>query len=93
MIPFTATIRVRWWSATPAGWRLHRIRLWIPLFLVWILLLPLLLVLFPLAALVGLVVRVNVPRLYTVAWGIVSSLRPTLVEVNSRWTEVHVRLA
>lgn len=93
MIPFTASVRVRWWSLSPAGWRLHRIRVWIPLFLVWILLLPGLLVLFPIVALAGLFVRVNALRLYAAAWGIVSSLRHTFVEVNSRWTEVRVRLA
>lgn len=92
MIPFTASIHIRWWSHSPAGRQSHRLRLWIPLFLVWILLLPLLLVSLPVIALVCLVVRVNALRLYTVVWGILSALRHTLVEVNSPVAEVRVRL-
>ncbi|MNK72779.1 hypothetical protein D3C87_922630 [compost metagenome] len=92
MIPFTASIRIRWWSHSPAGKHSHRFRLWIPLFLLWILLLPLLLVSLPVVALVCLSVRVNALRLYAAAWEILSSLRHTLVEVNSPGTEVRVRL-
>lgn len=92
MIPFTASVHIRWWSPSPAGRQPHRLRLWIPLFLLWILLLPLLLVLLPVVALLCLFVRVNALRLYAAAWGILSSLRHTLVEVNSDGTEVRVRL-
>lgn len=93
MIPFTASIRILWWSHSSAGKRSHRLRLWIPLFLLWILLLPLLLVSLPVIALVCLVVRVNALRLYTAVWGILSALRHTLVEVNSPVAEVRVRLS
>jgi hypothetical protein len=92
MIPFTASVRIRWWSPSRAG-HPHRLRLWIPLFLVWILLLPLLLALFPVVALVCLCVRVNALRLYAAAWGVLSSLRHTFVEVHSPGAEVCVRLA
>ena len=92
MIPFTASIRIRWRSLSPTGWRSHRLRLWIPLFLIWILLLPLLLVLFPVVALACRFIRVSSLRLYAAAWGILSSLRHTFVEVNSPEAEILVRL-
>lgn len=92
MIPFTASVRIRWWSLSPAGRHVHRLRLWIPLFLIWILLLPLLLVLLPVVALVCLFIGVSALRLYAAVWGILSSLRHTFFEVNSPETEVRVRL-
>lgn len=90
MIPWGASVRVRWRN------RLGRRRglwIWVPLFLVWLVLLPLLLVLFPVVALAGLFVRLNAVRLYAAAWGIVSSLRKTLVEVNTPEVRVWVSLA
>jgi hypothetical protein len=92
MIPVTASVRVRWWSHSPAGRQQRRIHLWIPLFLVWILLMPLLLVLLPIVALVCQLVRVEAHCFYAAAWDILSSLRHTLVEVNSPEMEVRIRL-
>ncbi|HTV06705.1 MAG TPA: hypothetical protein VME86_15155 [Acidobacteriaceae bacterium] len=98
MIPWSASIRVHWTTPHPAGLhatapRTHRIRLWIPLFLVWLLLLPLVLVLFPFVALAGIFVRVNALRLYSAVWSILNSLRHTLVEVHSPAANVRVHLA
>jgi len=93
MIPFTASVRIRWWSHSPAGRQSHRLHLWLPLFLLWILLLPLLLVSLPVIALACLLVRVNALRLYTAVWEILSALRHTLVEINSPVADVRVRLS
>jgi hypothetical protein len=65
----------------------------VPLFLVWLVLLPVVLVLFPVVALGCLFVHLNAVRLYGTAWGIVSSLRKTLVEVDTPEVRVCVRLA
>jgi hypothetical protein len=93
MIPWSVSICVHWTSLHPAGARPHRLRLWIPLFLLWLLLLPLVLVLFPFVALACIFVRVNALRLYLAAWGILSSLRDTSVEVHSPAADVRVHLA
>lgn len=93
MIPWSASIRVQWTARHPAGPRPHRLHLWIPLFLVWLLLLPLVLVLFPFVALACIFVRVNALHLYAVAWGILRSLRHTFVEVHSPAANVRVHLA
>jgi hypothetical protein len=90
MIPWSAFIYVEWWT------RSHRNRcfsLWIPLFLAWILLLPLVLILFPVVALACLLVRVNVLHLYAAAWGILTGLRKTRVEVRAPATRVLVNIA
>lgn len=85
MIPFAAIVR----------WRGNRNRnhcLWLPLFLVWILLLPLLLVAFPLVFLVGLFVRVRVTKLYVAAWQFLTSLSNTLVEVENPGLSLKIRI-
>lgn len=87
-MPWGASVRVQWRNR--AG-RRRGFWLWVPLFLVWLLLLPLLLILFPVVALVGLFVHLNAVRLYGSAWGIVTSLRRTLVEVDT--PEVQVRVS
>ncbi|MGA8111153.1 MAG: hypothetical protein WBD46_05475 [Acidobacteriaceae bacterium] len=90
MIPWTAWVRVHWNLGTP---REHRLGLWIPLFLVWLILLPLMLVLFPLIALVCVFIGVDGVELYRTAWRIVSSLRRTCVEVKTGEFWVWVSLA
>jgi hypothetical protein len=89
MIPWSAFIYVEWWTRSH---RNHRFSLWIPLFLAWLLLLPLVLVLFPVVALACVFVRVNVVRLYGAAWGVLASLRKTRVEVRSPATRVLVNI-
>lgn len=90
MIPWGASIRVQWRNS--AG-RQRRFWIWIPLFLVWLVLLPLVLVLFPVVMLMCVLVHVNAVRLYRTAWGIVSSLRKTLVEVDTPEVRVWVNVA
>jgi hypothetical protein len=90
MIPWGASVQVDWKPGTAHE---HRLRLWVPLFLLWLILLPLLLVLFPLIALGCLYFRVNAVNLYGTAWGIVTSLRRTWVEVKTGEFWVRVNLA
>jgi hypothetical protein len=90
MIPWSAFIYVEWWTRSH---RNHRLSLWIPLFLAWLLLLPLLVVLFPVVALACLFVRMNAIRLYAAAWGILTGLRKTRVEVRSPAARVLVNIA
>lgn len=89
MIPWGATLRVHWNRGTP---REHRLWIWVPLFLVWLILLPLVLVLFPFVALACAFLDMSAVRLYQVAWGIVSSLHRTWVEVKTGdfWIWVNV---
>jgi hypothetical protein len=89
MIPWGASIRVQWGNR---GGRRRGFWIWVPLFLVWLVLLPLVLVLFPVVALVCVFVHLNALRLYRTAWGIVSSLRKTLVEVDTPEVRVWVRV-
>ena len=90
MIPWGASVRVQWNRGTP---REHRLGLWIPLFLVWLILLPLVLVLFPVVAIVGIFVGLDAVRLYWTAWRILTSLRRTWVEVKTGEFWVWVNLA
>lgn len=90
MIPWSAFIYVEWWNRSH---RNRRFSLWIPLFLAWLLLLPLVLILFPVVALACLFVRINAVRLYAAAWGILSGLRKTRVEVRSPGSRVLVNIA
>ncbi len=98
MIPWSASIRVNWTTHRPAGPgsmtpRQRRLHLWVPLFLVWLLLLPLVLILFPFVALACIFVRINALRLYATAWSVLTSLRHTFVEVHSPAANVRVHLA
>lgn len=90
MIPWSAFIYVEWWTRSH---RNRRFSLWIPLFLAWLLLLPLVLVLFPVVALACLFIRVNAVRLYAAAWGVLTGLRKTRVEVRSPASRVLVDIA
>jgi uncharacterized membrane protein len=90
MIPWGASVGVQWRNG--AGAR-RGFWIWVPLFLVWLVLLPLLLVLFPVVALGCLFVHLDAVRLYGTVWGIVSSLRKTLVEVDTPQVRVRVRVA
>ena len=85
MIPSLLALHLR----TATG---RRIRLWIPLFLVWLVLLPvapLLLMLLLVGALIG---RINPWRAVAVLWGILTSLSGVNVDVSSPQAEVAVRM-
>jgi uncharacterized membrane protein len=90
MIPWGASVRVHWNRGTP---REHRLWLWVPLFLVWLILLPLLLVLFPLVACVCVFIGVDAVELYKTTWRMITSLRQTWVEVRTGELWVWVSLA
>lgn len=93
MIPWSASIRVHWTTHHPAAPRQRRLHLWVPLFLVWLLLLPLVLILFPFVTLACIFVCINALRLYATAWSVLTSLRHTFVEVHSPAANVRVHLA
>jgi hypothetical protein len=77
MIPFVAVVSLR-------NQQSRTFRLWIPLILVWLLLLPLVVVLSPFIFLVCLFCRVNALRGVAVIWQILSALTDAELEVEHR---------
>ena len=77
MIPFVAVVSLR-------DQQSRTFRLWIPLFLVWLLLLPLAILLSPFIFIACLVCRVNPWRGVALLWQILSALADTNVEVERR---------
>ena len=67
-------------------------RLWLPLFLVWVLLLPLFLVVAPFALLALLALRVNPFHASAAFWRLLSATRGTHIEVQDRSQEVFVQI-
>ncbi len=84
MIPLVAEVRVRSPKVS--------FRLWAPLFLIWLLLLPLVLVLAPFALLAMAVLGRNSVRVSTSAIAILHALSGVLVEVESPAAQVLVRI-
>ena len=86
MIPLFAIVRI----ARRSG---RNIRLWLPLFLIWLLLAPLVLVLLPfLFAYCLFCVRINPFRACARIWGVLSALRGTHIEVTTQQDAVLVRI-
>jgi uncharacterized membrane protein len=77
MIPLVAVVSLR-------NQESRTFRLWIPLLLVWILLLPLALLLSPFIFIACLICRVNPFRGVAVVWQILNALTDTNVEVEHR---------
>ena len=78
MIPLLLTVRI-------GGAGSRGVPLWVPLFLVWLLLLPLALLLLPLFLVGCLIGMLNPFRVLWVFWGILNGARGTSVEAaNSR---------
>jgi uncharacterized membrane protein len=77
MIPFVAVVSLR-------NQESRTFRLWIPLVLVWLLLLPLAILLSPFIFVACLVCRVNPFRGIAVIWQILSALTDTQVEFEHR---------
>ncbi len=77
MIPFVAVVSLR-------NQESRTFRLWIPLFLVWLLLLPLAILLSPFIFIVCLVCRVNPLRGVAVMWQILNALTDTELDVEHR---------
>jgi hypothetical protein len=80
MIPLFLLVRVQW------------MRLWIPLFILWILLLPLVLVLTPFAVLACFIVRINASRAFLALWQLLSALRGINIDLNDGEHVVAVRI-
>jgi len=70
MIPFVAMVSVR-------GRESRTFRLWVPLFLVWLLLIPLAALLSPVIFIVCLAFRVNPFRGFAAAWQLLTALSHT----------------
>lgn len=77
MIPFVAVVSLR-------NQRSRTFRIWLPLFLVWLLLIPLGIVLSPFIFIACLVCRVNPFRGIALMWQIVSALSDTQLELEHR---------
>ena len=77
MIPFVAVVSLR-------NQQSRTFRLWVPLFLVWLLLLPLVILLSPFVFLACVVCRVNPFRGVAVMWQILNALTDTQLEVEHR---------
>jgi len=73
MIPLLLTVRI-------GGAGSRGVPLWVPLFLVWLLLLPLALLLLPLFLVGSLIGMLNPFRVLWVFWGILKGARGTSVE-------------
>ena len=77
MIPFVAVVSLR-------NQESRTFRLWIPLFLIWLLLLPLAVLLSPFVFIACLVCRVNPFRGVAVIWQILTAITDTNIEVEHR---------
>ncbi|HUC28803.1 MAG TPA: hypothetical protein VMR80_04440 [Candidatus Acidoferrum sp.] len=77
MIPFVAVVSLR-------NQQSRTFRLWIPLVLIWLLLVPLALLLSPFIFIACLVCRVNPFRGLAVVWQVLNALTDTELEVEHR---------
>ena len=77
MIPFVAVVSLR-------NQQSRTFRFWIPLFLIWLLLLPLACLLSPFIFIACLVCRVNPWRGVALLWQILTALADTNIEVEHR---------
>jgi len=77
MIPFVAVVSLR-------NQQSRTFRLWIPLFLIWILLLPVAVLLSPFVFVAALLCKVNPLSGVAVMWQILNALTDTNIEVEHR---------
>jgi len=77
MIPFVAVVSLR-------NQRSRTFRLWIPIILIWLLLVPLAILLSPFIFIASLACRVNPFRGVAVIWQILNALNDTELEVEHR---------
>jgi uncharacterized membrane protein len=77
MIPFVAVVSLR-------NQESRTIRLWIPLILIWLLLLPLAVLLSPFIFIACLFCRVNPVRGVALMWQVLNALTDTSIEVEQR---------
>jgi hypothetical protein len=75
MIPFVAVVSLR-------GRKSRTLRIWVPLILLWLFLVPLGVLLSPLVFIVFLACRVNPFRAFSVGWQILYALNDTEFEID-----------
>lgn len=85
MIPLIATVDWR----TKAG---SEVRLWLPLFLIWLILLPLFVLLVPIVAIVAWTQDVPPFRALSRMWGILAGLRGLNAEIAHPKQAVFIRI-
>ena len=85
MIPFVAVVSLR-------NQESRTFRLWIPLFLIWLLLLPLAVLLSPFIFIACLFCRVNPFHGVAVIWQILNALADTNIEVEHRSAGMSFRI-
>jgi len=90
MIPLFATLRIR--HQKPGEPLRRGFRLWLPLFLIWLLLAPLVLVLMPIFFVVCLATRINPFRSIAAIWRFLCALRGTHIEVDTAHDTVLVHI-
>ena len=86
MIPLVGVVSVRRWP------RSRSFRLWIPLFLLWVLLLPWVLLALPVLFIVCLISGVNPFQAMAAFWGILAGFRDTHIEIDNRDALVLIRI-
>lgn len=72
--------------------RMDQCRIWLPLFLIWVLLLPLLLLASPFAICALLSLKVNPSRALEAFWRLLSATRGTHIEVRDPSQEVFIHI-
>jgi len=85
MIPMLAVLRI---ERPPR----RVLRLWLPLFLFWLLALPIAVVALPVVALVLLVLRRNPLRLFAAYWNLLNGISGTHVEMRKPRASVYVHV-
>jgi hypothetical protein len=83
MIPFVAVVSLR-------GQESSTFRLWVPLILLWLLLVPIGILLSPLIFIGCLACRVNPFRAFSIGWQILAALNDTEVEIEHRSAGVSI---
>ena len=85
MIPLLADLRIE-------RGRGRRIRVWLPLFLLWLLALPVLIAILPVVAVVLLASGRNPLRLFTAYWGVLNAIPGSHIEVNGQHGLVYIHV-
>lgn len=84
--PLSATVHVK-----PAGWR-WGIRLWLPLFLVWLLLIPLFLLALPFLFLAAMIFGFRLLRTLGAVLALLAGFKKTRVEVENPAARILIKL-
>jgi hypothetical protein len=85
MIPLVAVLKIH-------NQRRHNFRLWFPLFLLWLVLLPVILLLVPLFVIGSLIIAMNPFRALFAFWQVLTGLKGTHIEVDNRDSQILIRI-